>query len=168
MGLFDKMANGYNDGGTSVAKEMKRAKMSGWRDVIFCIVLVVIILVFFEDRHTIKPLIEMETFRIEGVADDSVEFRYEELDSIEMRPELEAFDFGEKLEGGEQRKCRSGLYRNSEFGEYRLFVATNVSRYLVLHLSDGSVIVFSSENEETVTAMYNFLQEKSADAKAGE
>ena len=80
MGLFDKLANGYNYGGTSVAKEMQSAKRNGWRDVIFCIVLVVIILIFFEDRHGIKPVIEMETFRIEGVADDSVEFRYEELD----------------------------------------------------------------------------------------
>ena len=168
MGLFSKLTSGYNDGGTSVEKEMKRAKASGWRDVIFCILLVVIILIFFEDRHGIKPLIEMETFRIEGVADDSVEFRYETLDDIELRMELDAFDFGEKLEGGEQRKCRSGTYRNSEFGEYKLFVDTGVSRFLVLHLSDGTVVVFSSENEETVTAMYNFLQEKSADAKAGE
>ena len=166
MGLLTKLTSGYNDGGTSVEKEMKRAKASGWRDVIFCIVLVVIILIFFEDRHGIKPNIEMETFRVEGVADDSVEFRYEDLDSIELRTDLDAFDFGEKLEGGEQRKCRSGIYRNSEPGEYKLFVATNVPRYMVLRLSDGTIIVLSSENDETVTAMYNFLVEKSADAKA--
>ena len=168
MGLLSKLASGYNDGGTSVEKEMKRAKRSGWRDVIFCIVLVVIILVFFEGKNSIKPYIQEDTFTINGLEEDTITFRYEDLDSIELRPELDLFDFGEKIEGTEQRKCMSGTYRNSEFGEYKLFVATNVSQYLVLHLSDGSVVVFSSENEETVTAMYNFLQEKSAYAKEGE
>lgn len=164
MGLFSNLGGSTKEA-TSVEAEMKRAKASGWRDVVVCIILVVVILIFFDGNRTIKTIVTEEDFTIEGLEEDSITFRYEELDSIEMRQGLEDYDLGEKIEGNELRKCICGTYKNSEFGEYRLFIVTNVTRYLVLHLPEDTTVVVSAENEETVEAMYNFLKEKSAYAK---
>jgi len=161
MGLFSN----YTDGGASVAKEMKRNKMTGWRDVAICIVLIIVVMIFFDGNRTVKPVIEKTTFTITGLEDSSISFRYEDIDSVEMRFGMEDYDIGEKIEGNELRKCICGTYRNAELGEYQLYSVTNVTRFIILHLSDGQVVVFNGESEETVEAMYNFLTEKSAYAK---
>ena len=169
MGLFSNLTGGgHGTGNTSVEYEMKRATRNGWRDVIFCIVMVVIILMFFQGNRTVSPVIEEETFAVTGLEETGIQFRYEELDSIEMRKGLADFDLGEKIEGSELRKCICGKYKNSEFGEYQLYIVTNVTRYLVLELNDGTTVVFNADNEETTEAMYNFLTEKSMYAKEGE
>ncbi len=162
MGLFRKIPDQPPEG-TSVSEELKRSKMFGWRDVIICLVIVAVFLISrngfglgLGSYGGLAPVLEETRFGITGLDGVTHFFTYADADSIELYEDLKSFDFGEKVEGQENRQVRSGTYRNSEFGEYQLHVQTKLHNYVVVHAPDG-VLVFNLESDDTTKELYKYF-----------
>ncbi len=145
----------------SVEHELKRNKMFGRRDLIICVVIIVFFLLTKNSLSggTIRPNLEETQF---GVIDlDGVEhtFVYADADSIELRTDLRQFDRGEQISGQETRTCWSGVYRNSEFGEYQLYVLKKSHNFIVVRNADG-ILAFNVESDDTTQSLYEYIMEQ--------
>ena len=163
MGFFQQNRTPGENDGFSVEQEYKRAKNSGWRDVILCALIIVLVVLakdtFFSSAE-LTPVLGETEFGIVTPDGETHSFVYAELEAIEFREGLKDFDRGEPLEGEEARRCWSGIYQNSEFGKYQLYAMSKLDSYIVVHTPDG-VIVFNMESDETTKTLYNFFVEQS-------
>ena len=166
MGFFNKLPDRPPEG-LSVEQEIKRARTIGWRDVVICLLIVGFFLLT-KDRFNLgvglgnyggmSPVLEATRFGITGLDGETHFFTYVDAESIELRDDLQSFDRGEKIEGQENRQTVSGLYRNSEFGEYQLHIQVKLHYYIVVHAPDG-VIVFNLESDETTKELHRYTNE---------
>ncbi len=145
----------------SVERELKRNKMFGIRDLIWCIIIVVVFLMFKDKLSggTLRPNFEETQF---GVIDlDGVEhsFVYADAESIELRTDLKRFDRGEQLSGQETWNCWSGEYRNGEYGEYQLYVQRRLHNFIVVRNDDG-ILAFNIESDDTTKQLYEYIMEQ--------
>ncbi len=171
MGFFDK-AEAKPVEGTSVAQELKRAKMFGWRDVIVCVLIVGFFLLTrnsfglgLGNYGGMAPVLEETRFGITALDGTTHFFTYADADSIELFDDLKSFDRGEEVEAKQNRQVTSGTYRNSEFGEYQLHVQNKLSNYIVVH-DAGGVLVFNLESNETTKSLYEYFMEQRAAQKS--
>ena len=164
MGFFNRQQDpDQMPEGTTVSRELKRTSMFGWRDVIICLVIIV---VFLCTKNSFglggyggfAPALEETRFGITALDGTTHYFTYTEAESIELRDDMKTFDRGEKIEGDETRRACSGIYRNSEFGEYQLYVQTKLNNYIVVHAPDG-VMVFNLESDDTTKELYRYFNE---------
>jgi len=164
MGFFNK-TDGEMQESVSVERELKRAKMFGWRDVIICLLIVGFFLLTkntfkgFSGYGGFSPVLEETQFGIVGLDGETHTFVYAEADSIELRSDLKTFDKGVKVSGDETRRACSGVYRNAEFGDYQLHILSNLKNYIVVHNADG-VLVFNIESDDTTKALYEYFMEQ--------
>ena len=167
MGFFDNKNTDEMQESVSVEKELRRAKMFGWRDVVICLLIVGF---FLLTKNTFRgysayggfsPVLEETQFGIVGLDGETHSFVYAEAESIELRDDLKTFDKGEKVSGEETRRACSGVYRNAEFGEYQLHVLSKLKNYIVVRNADG-VLVFNIEADETTKALYDYFMEQRA------
>ena len=93
---------------TSVSEEMKRNKIFGLRDVIVCLVIVVVFLISkngfgigLGSYGGLAPVLEETRFGITGLDGNTHFFNYADADSIELFDDLKSLDIGEKVEGQE-------------------------------------------------------------------
>ena len=164
MGLFNKGTQPPPEA-TSVSYELKRMKMFGWRDVIVCLLIVAVFLLTKDkfgfglgSYDGLVPILEETRFGITDLDGESHFFTYADAESIELFDDLKQFDMGEKVEGKENRYVLTGIYRNSAFGEYQLYVQPKLNYYIVVHAPDG-VIVFNLESDGTTQELYrNFME----------
>ncbi len=166
MGLFSNAPE--RSGGetsTSVYDELKRNKRFAWRDVIICLVIVGFFLltknsfgIGLGNYGGLVPLLEETRFGITDLEGTQHYFTYDEADSIELRSGLKNFDKGEQISGKENRLVCSGLYHNSEFGDYQLHAQMKLDKYIVVHDSNG-VLVFAVESDETTQTLYEYFME---------
>ena len=150
---------------TSVSEEMKRNKIFGLRDVIVCLVIVVVFLISkngfgigLGSYGGLAPVLEETRFGITGLDGNTHFFNYADADSIELFDDLKSLDIGEKVEGQENRQVKSGTYRNSEFGTYQLHVQTKLHNYIVVHMPDG-VLVFNLESDDTTKELHKYFNQ---------
>lgn len=169
MGRFEN--NGAQEGNVSpsVQYEMKRAKRTGWRDVIICLVIIVVALLYQEsrgDRDTRAVslrLTEEETYMTVVGADGTEHVLvFSQLESVELFTGLSDFDRGEQLSGETAKTVTSGRFRNDAYGEYALHVMNKLHNYIVVRGADG-VLVFNYEADETTEVLYDYINEKLPD-----
>lgn len=143
---------------TTVEQELQRSKKTGRRDVIICFVIIILFLLFKNSLGLgqISPILGDEEFGIIGIDGETRSFRYDSIASIELREDISSFKHGELVNGTENKRCWSGVFHNSEFGEYELHVDPRNSKYIVVQNPDG-VIVFNIEAPETTQSLYDFI-----------
>lgn len=161
MGHFENA--GAQESGPSVQQEMKRAKRTGWRDVIICLIIIVVALLYQESRDTrgISLRLSTEETQVTVVGVDGTEHTlvFSQLESVELFTELEEFDRGEQLSGEATKTLTSGQFRNDAYGEYALHVMNKLHNYVVARGADG-VLVFNFESDESTKAIYDYICEK--------
>ena len=156
----------------STEQELKRARFSGWRDVIACLVIICIFLLakdflaerfgftFGDSYDGLKPVLEETQFGITGLDGVTHTFVYTESD-ISLHDGLKAYlknDKGELVEGQETKKVCSGVYRRADLGEYQLHVQTRLDKYILVRNSDG-VLIFNLESNDTTRELYEYFLE---------
>ena len=82
------------------------------------------------------------------------DIQYSDISHIELRNDL---DYGVRVGGFGGSDISSGNFRNDEFGSYRLAVHNDVHSFIVVHRTDGSVVVFNLENEESTESFFEEL-----------
>ena len=82
---------------------------------------------------------------------------YSDISHIELRDDL---DYGVRVGGFGGSDISSGNFRNDEFGSYRLAVHNDVHSFIVVHRTDGSVVVFNLENEEFTESFFEELSDR--------
>ena len=73
---------------------------------------------------------------------------------------LGQWDIGNRSFGMETLHIRTGVFTNSETGQYNLCAYKNTGKYIKVTASDGSVTVFNLKTEEETLEIYDRIKEK--------
>jgi len=92
---------------------------------------------------------------INGAGNTSYTIDYEDIQSVEL---VFSPDYGTSIAGGKKQKYAYGIWNNESWGEYRLFVNTNIDICIVITEIRG-VFVFNYINEQTTEDFYNSFLE---------
>lgn len=85
------------------------------------------------------------------------DIQYSDISHIELRDYL---DYGVRVGGFGGSDISSGNFRNDEFGSYGLAVHNDVHSFIIVHRTDGSVVVFNLENEESTESFFEELSDR--------
>ena len=160
MGLFNNGGMDKENSGTSVGQEFRRSKIKGWVDVILCIVIVIVVMLYRENTSSqmTKVMFSQEGITLSCTEEDSCTIMFDQFTSVELYSKFSSFDKGEMLRGTDTHSTCTGVFRNEEFGEYYLCVSPKYESCIVVHQPD-SVVVFNYESKETTEDAYHFLQQ---------
>lgn len=82
---------------------------------------------------------------------------WEEIASVQLK---ESFPLGTLVEGTDNKKEKSGIWRNEECGEYELIMDAGVESCIVCTKHSGGVIVFNFESAASTQSLYEAIVEK--------
>lgn len=80
-----------------------------------------------------------------------------EIRSAEVRQEA---DYGAVVQGTDNSKEKSGIWKNAEFGEYELFVNPGIKTCIVCFTNADQVIVFNFESADSTMSLYEVIVRK--------
>lgn len=84
---------------------------------------------------------------------------YTEIESVELR---EKFDVGSRVGGFASNKVSTGNFHNDEFGTYKLAIHNGMRPVIVVHCTDGNVVVFDAGSPDGTRTMFEDLQSRIA------
>ena len=115
-------------------------------------------------RNTLLLTLEGEAVTLTGPENSSFSVPYSEIASMELR---EGFDPGVAVDGGLKNRIRYGLWHNEEFQDYQLFASNKIDVVIILHTTQGEVLVFNYESADTTRSFFDtysaFLTEQGYD-----
>lgn len=82
---------------------------------------------------------------------------YTEIGSVELREE---FDVGTRVGGFATNKVSTGNFHNEEFGNYKLAIHSGMRPVIVVHCTDGGVVVFDAGSPDGTRTMFEDLQSR--------
>ena len=127
-----------------------------WRDVIFAIFLMSIMMVFaFCNAENMMDVTFGETSLDVVSKRYSMNIPYEMVESIEIG-DVDLDD--EIIKGKGDIAMRTGHCTNTVWGEYYGCVDLQTSKCILIHLNDGRLFVFSHKSDEKVMEDFNTLQ----------
>jgi len=88
---------------------------------------------------------------INGAGSTSYTIDYEDIQLVEL---VYSPDYGTSIDGGKKRMYAYGIWNNESWGEYSLYVNTNIDVCIVITEIEG-VFVFNYVNEKTTEDFYN-------------
>jgi hypothetical protein len=92
---------------------------------------------------------------INGAESTSYTIDYEDIQSVEL---VYSPDYGTSIDGGKKQMYVYGIWNNESWGEYSLYVNTNIDVCIVITEING-VFVFNYINEQTTEDFYNSFLE---------
>jgi hypothetical protein len=92
---------------------------------------------------------------INGAGSTSYTIDYEDIQSVEL---VYSPDYGTSIDGGKKQMYAYGIWNNESWGEYSLYVNTNIDVCIVITEIEG-VFVFNYINEQTTEDFYNSFLE---------
>jgi hypothetical protein len=92
---------------------------------------------------------------INGAESTSYTIDYEDIQSVEL---VYSPDYGTSIDGGKKQMHAYGIWNNESWGEYSLYVNTNIDVCIVITEIKG-VFVFNYINEQTTEDFYNSFLE---------
>jgi hypothetical protein len=92
---------------------------------------------------------------INGAESTSYTIDYEDIQSVEL---VYSPDYGTSIDGGKKQMYAYGIWNNESWGEYSLYVNTNIDVCIVITEING-VFIFNYINEQTTEDLYNSLLE---------
>jgi len=92
---------------------------------------------------------------INGAGSTSYTIDYEDIQSVEL---VYSPDYGTSIDGGKKQMYAYGIWNNESWGEYSLYVNTNIDVCIVITEIEG-VFVFNYINEQTTKDFYNSFLE---------
>ncbi|MCD8014866.1 MAG: hypothetical protein LUG99_17170 [Lachnospiraceae bacterium] len=126
--------------------------------ILIFLIIVLGYLIFFRNSLSESVYIEPgeDSILINSYTDDEITVSYADLTRVEL---CDSVDFGTLSEGTDDRRVRSGLWVNDEWGEYYLFAVKKVKSDYILLETDETVVVFNYESAEVTQNVYTAFQE---------
>ncbi|MCC8066204.1 MAG: hypothetical protein LIO94_03760 [Clostridiales bacterium] len=153
----DRNAKKKNSAGTAHSATDGFARHRNY-SILFLLIVVFGYLIFFRNSLSESVYIEPgeDSILINSYTEDEITVSYADITRITLTDEV---DFGTLVEGSDDRRVRSGVWENEEWGEYYLFALKKVeSDYLILE-TEEKVIVFNYESAEVTQTFYTSFQE---------
>ena len=126
------------------------------RQILFSIAIVLLVILFaiIENNNRIKVTFYESDFLVK--ADHySIRVSYSEIETVSFTDLAEA---GEEIaDGSDDGLLRTGNWRNDIWGEYYICADSEISKCIVLKLTDGQTYVFSRKDDKTTEALYQEL-----------
>jgi hypothetical protein len=120
---------------------------------IFLAVATVFAIVYSSDSTVLD--VGESSFTINGAGSTSYTIDYEDILSVEL---VYSPDYGTSINGGKKQKYAYGFRNNESWGEYSLYVNTNIDVCIVVTEIKG-VFIFNYINEQTTEDFYtSFLE----------
>ena len=120
---------------------------------IFLAVATVFALVYSGDSTLLD--VGESSLTITGAGSTSYTIDYEDIQSVEL---VYSPDYGTSIDEGKKQMYAYGIWNNESWGEYRLYVNTNIDVCIVITEIEG-VFVFNYINEQTTKDFYNSFLE---------
>jgi len=120
---------------------------------IFLAVTTVFALVYSGDSTVLD--VGESSLTISGAGGTSYTIDYEDIQSVEL---VYSPDYGTSIDGGKKQMYAYGIWNNESWGEYRLYVNTNIDVCIVITEIKG-VFLFNYINEQTTEDFYNSFLE---------
>ena len=120
---------------------------------IFLAVTTVFALVYSGDSTVLD--VGESSLTINGAGNTSYTIAYEDIQSVEL---VYSPDYGTSIDGGKKQMYAYGIWNNESWGEYRLYVNTNIDVCIVITEIER-VFVFNYINEQTTKDLYNSFLE---------
>lgn len=95
--------------------------------------------------------------KISGGIFYSVDVPYTEIKDVQLTTSI---SFGTRTNGADIFSYKLGNYNNSAYGSYKLFVNTDVNKFIVIHYGNQKTVVFNCKNEDTTMQVYEKLLEQ--------
>ena len=135
---------------TDMAHRHRRLKMTMYGVVAICIAVVVAIVLIMMVSGHVNVDLDDESVSIDATMMHE-DIPYSDISHIELRDDL---DYGVRVGGFGGSDISSGNFRNDEFGSYRLAVHNEVHSFIVVHRTDGSVVVFNLNSRESTESFF--------------
>ncbi len=97
------------------------------------------------------------SIKISGGIFYSVDVPYTEINDVEITTSI---TYGTRTNGANILSYHLGNYENSTYGSYKLFVNSDVKKFIVIHYGNQKTVVFNCKNEETTMQVYEKLLEQ--------
>jgi hypothetical protein len=125
---------------------------------------ILIYLLLTNNNKGISVAVKDDHLSLSYSSSDSFDIIYKDILSV---TETQALDLGQYVSGTQAKYARFGVWKNGEFGEYKLCIHVDVERYLVVKTS-SEVFVFNLESVDATDSFYKafleLLQSKQAQA----
>ena len=119
------------------------------------IILVAVFAVLFNSGH-VDAYLEDDALVIDATLMHKT-VKYADIESVELRDE---FDTGNRVVGFNGLKVATGTFRNDEFGKYELAIHSGMRPVIVVHCTDGGVLVFDAGSPDNTREMFKDLQSR--------
>jgi hypothetical protein len=120
---------------------------------IFLAVATVFAIVYSSDSTVLD--VGESSLTINGAGSTSYTIDYEDIQSVEL---VYSPDYGTSIDGGKKQMYAYGIWNNESWGEYSLYVNTNIDVCIVITEIKG-VFLFNYINEQTTEDFYNSFLE---------
>lgn len=130
---------------------MKKAAI--WKNLIICLVIVIVLAVFMDPQSPVSMEALDKELLIKGNSGYTIRIIYAEIQHSELR---ESLDYGVIVSGENERREKSGTWRNEEFGEYRICVDAKVDYCIVLY-TESEIQVVNIESNESTASLYEAI-----------
>ena len=116
------------------------------------------------NHEGISVAVKADYMSLSHSSGESFEIRFTDILSV---TEIQALDLGNQISGIETKRCKCGVWSNSQFGEYNLCIYADVMRYIVVETVNGASVLNLRGEDETRSfyiAFCKLLQTKRAEA----
>jgi len=120
---------------------------------IFLAVATVFAIVYSSDSTVLD--VGESSLTINGAGSTSYTIDYEDIQSVEL---VYSPDYGTSIDGGKKQMYAYGIWNNESWGEYSLYVNTNIDVCIAITEIKG-VFLFNYINEQTTEDFYNSFLE---------
>lgn len=135
----------------------KKTKTKKWELIVAAITLVI--------TAVVVTLIFTSSFSVK-LAEDKIEIsdlfysmniNYSDIDTALYKTE---WVVGARVNGTATSKISCGNFKNSDYGNYKLYINNEVKSYIYVKLKDNTIIVFNSSTTDETWQMYKQLLAK--------
>jgi hypothetical protein len=126
---------------------------SFWKTIVIWILVIAVLAMIMQPHRTVSTEGFDGRVEIQSRSGYTLDIVYDQVEKIELRENL---DYGRIVDGTDEKKEKSGLWENEEFGEYHLCVNEKVDSCIVLWTS-SDVLVVNYESDKSTESLYEAI-----------
>lgn len=109
---------------------------------------------FFFGQHSIDVSIDNQVIQLSGGKDYNTSISQGEIVDCKI---IESLPAGTLVDGYDGATYHYGNYKNSEFGNYQMYITEKVNSYIYIEKTDGTILIFNYESDSVTTQLYDAI-----------
>jgi hypothetical protein len=116
---------------------------------------ILIYLLLAKKADGISVVVKDDHLSLSHSSGDTFDLRFKDILSV---TEIQDLNLGKYVSGTDTKRYRFGIWDNDKFGEYKLCIYANVTRYIVVKTSNN-IFVFNIESADATDSFYKAFQD---------